>query len=181
MKEHRFNRNVVVLLGSLAMALMLVLSSVLTPTALLGAPLIQITITPTAFAYLPYVAKQQPTATPTPTPTPTITPTPASELDGTWRGTTSQGREISFTIVERSFTRFATGYQIGGCGGTATTTFGIPQEITGNTFVIIQPGGFGVTIRTDGTFNSDTSASGTLTVTGTPCGNATATWTATKQ
>ncbi|MFQ5613135.1 MAG: fibronectin type III domain-containing protein [Anaerolineae bacterium] len=133
-------------------------------------------VPPAALLYLPYVAKSLP-----PTATPTVTPTPASELDGTWVGTTSQGVEISFTIVNRSFTRFTSGYQIGGCGATVTTNFGTPQEITGNTFVITQGGGFVATVNTNGTFNSDTSASGTLTVTGTPCGNATATWTATKQ
>ena len=123
-------------------------------------------------SYLPVVMKEF---------APTATPTPASELDGNWSGTTSQGQTISFTIVNRSFTRFSVSYQIGGCGAIVTTTFGNPQVITGNTFTVFQGVPPATTIRTDGTFNSDTSASGTISITGTPCGNANVTWTATKQ
>jgi hypothetical protein len=126
-------------------------------------------------------AKTAPTATPTPTSTPTPTEPPASGLDGTWVGTTSQGKEISFTIVDHSFTSFTVGYKIGGCGGTTTTTFGIPQPIAGNTFTMTQPAGGATTIFTDGTFDSDSTASGTSLITGTPCGDATTTWTASKQ
>jgi len=90
------HRCLVALLGSLAIALTLALSSVLRPMTAVGAPRLQVSLTPMAFAYLPYVVNQysppevtnSPTATATPTsrpaqptigsntPTPTATDTP---------------------------------------------------------------------------------------------------------
>lgn len=135
--------------------------------------------------YLPLIRKDHvPTPMPTATPTsvtPTATPPPASELDGTWKGTTAQGLGISFTIVNRGLKNIDTAYTIGGCGAFAITTFDPPQPITGNTFRVLQPGGYRETIETNGTFESNTAASGTLKVFLSPCGNLDTTWTATKQ
>jgi len=132
-------------------------------------------------SYLPLVMKQlPPTATPTPISTPTATLTPASELDGNWNGTTSQGQSISFTILSRGFTRFYTAYVHGGCGGNSTTTWPTPRPITGSTFSLVL-GSYSQPIYVNGTFDTNSSASGTLEVV-TPCGTLTGvTWTATKQ
>jgi hypothetical protein len=76
-------RYLVVLLGSLTIALVLVVLGVLLPMASAGKLLLQATPTPRAFTYLPYVAKQYPpapTETPTPTATPTSTPTPMPQI-----------------------------------------------------------------------------------------------------
>jgi hypothetical protein len=56
----------------------LILPGVLLPMVSAGTPLLQGTLTPTAFAYLPYVARQYPQLTPTPTSTsqPTGPPPP---------------------------------------------------------------------------------------------------------
>jgi hypothetical protein len=67
------NRYLVVLLGSLITALVL-LPSILLPVASVGIPLLQGTLTSTAFVYLPYVVRSGDTPTATPTITPTSTP-----------------------------------------------------------------------------------------------------------
>jgi len=75
------HRCLVALLISLAIALTLVLSSVLRPMTTVGAPRLQVSLTPMAFAYLPYVAQQYPQ--PTATNFPTIGPTPTATVSAT--------------------------------------------------------------------------------------------------
>lgn len=101
-------------------------------------------------------------------------------LDGIWRGNSTQNNLIAFEIKDRGFISFTTSYKIGGCGGTSNTS-GSVIPLTNRSFTVEQPGANGVKIRTTGTFNSATAASGQITVTGSPCGNSTGTWTATKQ
>ena len=112
---------------SLAIALALVLANALLPMTVSGT-FLQGTLTPTAFVYLPYVARQYPPLgiTPTPTPTstltgtpiatltatptntPTATPTstsqptptigPPTPISGHWTGTTSRSYPMSFDV-----------------------------------------------------------------------------------
>jgi hypothetical protein len=72
----KVDRYFAALLGSLMVALVLVLSIVLLPVVSAGAPRLQGALTPTVFVYLPYVAHQYPP----PTPTPTSTPQPTGPL-----------------------------------------------------------------------------------------------------
>jgi hypothetical protein len=71
-------RHPAVLIVSFTVVLALMLPGVLPSTVSLCAPLLQGTLTPAAFAYLPYVARQYPPQTATPGVTPTNTPTPTS-------------------------------------------------------------------------------------------------------
>ena len=84
MNKHPY---LVALFGSLTIALFLILPNVIPSMVSMSMPLLQGTLTPTAFVYLPYVVRQYPsltttpsttTPTHTPTPTPTNTPTPTS-------------------------------------------------------------------------------------------------------
>ena len=118
-----------------------------TPTAMLTA-----TPTPTPTA----VPTATPTATATPRPTVTPTPTLASiDYEGSWRGTTDSGAKIQFTVVRKAIVYVRLTMQ---CGGT-TMKSSSPDRIrlNGATF---HAGGSYYTI--DGTFDSPSSASGTL-------------------
>jgi hypothetical protein len=156
--------------------------------------LVPSTVSPAA-VYLPLVHKAiPPTATPTPTstpiptstPTPTSTPIPTSTpepvpYDGTWRGTTSQGKSVLFTVEGNSITYFEIQAQSGVCQ--LTYTFESSTRINGTSFTESSPvfndGSF---VEVEGTFNSGSLVSGTLTGSEPDCGGAiNVTWNATKQ
>ena len=88
---------------SIGLVLLLLSVSFSSPTD--ANPVLQVTITPTAFAYLPFVAKNWPTPAPTPTvtttPTPTYTPTPTTVWPGFWTG----NYDSSFTVTSDSTIR----------------------------------------------------------------------------
>lgn len=179
-----------------------------TPTQTASPPAPSVTATPVPapaleLRYLPLIVKQippaaapspspEPAPSPTPEPIPSPTPTPGPERAGTWRGTTSQGKEVGFTIENNAFKTVTVGYSVPACGfsGSSTVFFSTPQPITGNEFTV-QSSGFGplaTSFVLVGNFTSDTTASGNLQVTFsssfpyTPChGTANATWTAAKQ
>lgn len=107
----------------------------------------------------------------------------APNYDGTWTGTTSQGKSFSFTVSNGSITSLNIGYTLSGnCSylpAGVQMTFYSPQTINGNTFSI--PGDTKIT----GNFSSAKAANGTFSVnfTGVTGGcNATASgnWTAGK-
>ena len=113
--------------------------------------------------------------------------------NGTWQGTTSQGKNISFTVQNSGITSITVGYKIEGdyctVEGSITTNFAIAQPITGNSFSIIKTGSgpIALSYTVQGTFTSSTAASGDLDFTykqsypNPSCnGNASATWSATK-
>jgi hypothetical protein len=83
MNKHLY---LVALLGSLTIPLLLILPNVMPSMVSLSMPLLQGTLTPTAFVYLPYVVRQYPLLTTTPTPT---TPAPFAPNDGLWRFTST--------------------------------------------------------------------------------------------
>jgi hypothetical protein len=136
---------------------------------------------------------------PGPAPTPGGGPV-AGNPDGSWNGMTSQGRPISFTVSGDSITSISVGYSITGCvsqEGTTSIQFnqpnaGAPSIAEDNTFFVVTPPSTGMGIGfVQGTFNSATSATGTLKMTlislgavdasGAPCSpGAQATWTANK-
>jgi len=115
------------------------------------------------------------------------TATFTASYDGTWNGTTSQGKEFSLTVTNNAIPTVKYGISCGGTQINATTNFTPPVQIIGNNFSV---GGImvgiwdGITIRMhtvtiSGTFGSATSASGTIGISGSVC-NASATWTAIK-
>lgn len=111
--------------------------------------------------------------------------------DGTWTGTTSQGRPITLTVVDNAITQVQVGWQIAACGtsGTTTTTFGgggIAINPTTGTFSRSAPG-TPLSYTISGTFALDASgASGTINFTFSQpfppfcSGSASATWSATR-
>jgi hypothetical protein len=174
---------------SLAVVLALVLASALVPITASGT-FLQNTPTPTAFVYLPFVAKQYPpqTITPTPTPTSTHTPTPTGTaqptptsthtatptntaqpppVSGHWTGTTSRSYPVSFDVSIdstqwMSFT-LTTDFVAVNCGnatGTITTTVSGPGNIVDDQFSYT-----GSTFAFAGQFDSITTASGSYTYT----------------
>jgi len=88
----------------------------------------------------------------------------AQSFDGTWEGTTSQQRQLSITVVDDAITSITVEFRIEGSRclteGSATTTFGTPQPITGNTFSVeggsTAPGSISYTVT--GTFSSTSSS-----------------------
>lgn len=108
-----------------------------------------------------------------------------ADYSGSWSGTTSQEKSISFKIVDNAFTELKITFAVSGHGctvsGTITFGYGTPKPISGNTFTIS-----GTTIDLSytfsGTFNSSTTASGTMTITtsGGCSGTANFTWSANK-
>lgn len=110
--------------------------------------------------------------------------------DGSWTGTSSDGRSISFTIANGAFTRFSLTYAAPACGvvsGGTTITYTTPLVISGNTFTISSLGSppVRVAFTVNGTFTSGTTASGSAAFTVTltpPAGSCTTsynvTWTA---
>jgi len=145
------------------------------PTA---SPTATSTVTPTATqtpvssdteVYLPLVMKEYsigPAPTPTITPIPSETPTPTATSeavvpnDGDWSGTTSQGRDISLSVVnngtEIDTITISVGWG-GACGGVSSTTNYFYNAVINNAnFYASQANGTEV----EGTFTSPTSASG---------------------
>lgn len=116
-----------------------------------------------------------------------------ADLNGNWNGTTSQGRPVSFVIVNNRLTTFSIGYAVtgGACNasGTSTVTYNNPPTVGLNGFVVAVTGvgnprlSFNATVN----FNSTSSAAGNVSFTFTqtaplPACNATgsATYTLTK-
>lgn len=105
-------------------------------------------------------------------------------FQGTWSGTTGQGRALSFVVNSANgITTLTATYLIQGsnCSSstTSTTTFGTPVPITNNSFTFQ-----GTSLIFSGTFSSTSAASGTATFNNPPAtgcsGIAVTTWTATK-
>ena len=111
----------------------------------------------------------------------------AVSYDGTWNGTTSQGKEFSLTVSNNGIASFRWGISCAFVDMSSTTQFSSPIQITGNTFSlggIMVPIWNGITnlmhtVTINGTFGSPSSASGTIGISGSLC-NASATWSATK-
>ncbi len=108
------------------------------------------------------------------------------DYSGSWNGTTSQGKSISFTIVNNEITHFSFEFEwmsTTGCSvsGTVSNDYASPLPISGNTFTIsgtIPDLSYTFT----GTFSSETTANGTsnLTASGTCPSTASPTWSANK-
>jgi hypothetical protein len=123
-----------------------------------------------------------------------ITTEQSVTYNGTWQGTTSQGKNISFTVQNSGITSITVDYKIQGdyctVEGSITTNFAIAQPITGNSLSIIKTGSgpSALSYTVQGTFTSSTAASGNLdfmykqSYPYPSCnGNASATWNVTKQ
>ena len=117
-------------------------------------------------AFLPLVLKPEFTGpTPVPSLTPTVTATSEVELPnaGSWTGTTSQARPISFTVETSPSLQIAADtlrIQIrDSCGGVTTTQFMQSYPIINNRF---STGSGGIATVT-GNFTSATTATGTFT------------------
>jgi hypothetical protein len=115
-----------------------------------------------------------------------------ADYSGNWSGTTSQGKSISFTIVDNTITQLSFGFVVSGSGctvsGTTTITYSPPKQISGNTFTISGSLQFGwpttyMSYTFNGTFSSPTTSDGTanFTLTGGCAGSANATWSATRK
>jgi subtilisin family serine protease len=113
--------------------------------------------------------------------------TTAPTYNGTWSGTTSQGKPFTFVVANNLVTSVTFGFTITGPGGCTlddSTTHTPNTPVDGNQMLIsrlIDP----PTFAGSGTFNSGTTAGGYLYVTtalSAPCVGSTGfTWTATKQ
>jgi len=116
-----------------------------------------------------------------------------ADYSGSWNGTTSQGKTISFTVVNNTITAFTFGFHLVGAGvttdGTLTVSRTPPWAITGNTFQVTGTSTlmtWPTTIKMSYTFNctftSLTTATGTANFAYTQgtTGSADATWTANK-
>jgi hypothetical protein len=111
----------------------------------------------------------------------------APSYDGSWAGTTSQGKPFSFIVANNAIKSAVVEYDIEGsdCSVNTKTTgdFRSPPPITGNTFTWTS-GGSGASHTITGSFESATSASGMINANygDDECSGAlTTTWTATKQ
>ncbi|MEO8348102.1 MAG: BACON domain-containing carbohydrate-binding protein [Acidobacteriota bacterium] len=88
------------------------------------------------------------------------------DYNGSWNGTTSQGRPISFTIASNRLQSFSIGYSVsgGGCSstGTNTITYTTPPSVSSAGFVvsIIGVGNPRLSYTATVNFNSTSSASG---------------------
>ena len=110
------------------------------------------------------------------------------DYNGTWNGTTSQGRAISFTIANNRLQTFSIGYSLsgGGCttSGTSTVTYSSPPTVSSAGFVVSIIGvgnprlSFNATVDFDSTSSAHGSASFTFTQTS-PLAPCTATGSAT--
>ena len=116
---------------------------------------------------------------------------PPGNYDGTWTGTTGQGKAFSFTITGNALKQinYAGSISGGGCSadfsGTTNTT--LPLEGTQISFTVTAGPG-GVSLEVDGSFTSTSSASGTVKMTLNPIpgvpgcsGWVQTSWSATKQ
>lgn len=109
-----------------------------------------------------------------------------TDYSGSWSGNTSQGKSISFTIVDNAITHFSFEFDWlsdTGCSvsGTVSNDLGTPLPISGNTFTISGtiPN---LSYAFNGTFSSAATATGTLNLTasGTCPSTASPTWSANK-
>jgi hypothetical protein len=100
--------------------------------------------------------------------------------DGTWHGTTSQGKDIWFGVRGNAVGSLNVYYVINGCQITADWYWTDLVPIVGNKFTKTMSGA-GYSIVVQGTFTSDTNASGTIQATEVSCGGSiNITWSATK-
>jgi hypothetical protein len=125
---------------------------------------------------------------------PPSAPPPSGQLgiDGTWNGTTSQGKKITLAVSQNGLASFSIEFSDLGCGfeGTLGLSFEPPTPIKGNIFSHTSPGGgpISTSYTFSGAFRSNTAADGQLELTQStsvpyvPCQkSATITWTAAKQ
>jgi uncharacterized repeat protein (TIGR01451 family) len=105
--------------------------------------------------------------------------------DGSWTGTTTQGRPYNFTVKGGGTAINPLEVGFSGCSTGTVTVLSPDIPITGNSFQT--EGGFCPSFTTSGTFTSATTATGSVTFTWSyiplvcPCdASATASWTATK-
>jgi hypothetical protein len=109
-----------------------------------------------------------------------------TDYSGSWSGTTSQGKSISFTIVDNAITHFSFEFEWRsgtGCSvsGNVSSDYGTPIPINGDTFTI--SGNItNLSYTFNGTFSSVATANGTsdLTASGTCPSTANPTWSANK-
>ena len=91
----------------------------------------------------------------------------SATYDGKWSGTTNQGYDVSFTVSNDTVTQFKIKVKIYGAYCTATITMTVSSatgwSVSGNSFTITgsSSGTYGCNYTYKGTFNSNTSASGT--------------------
>ena len=115
-----------------------------------------------------------------------------ARYDGQWRGTTSQGRPITFTVSSaQKVTAITVGYSFNGCSGVNTfSNLNLDIGVTPNPATSLGPGfGFGSGApdgtnytQVYGSFRSNTTAAGTVIFGDYPgCGNAIGNWTATRE
>lgn len=130
-----------------------------------------------------------------PAPPQAVPPPPAGKpgLNGSWSGTTSQGKKISFSVSQNGIDTFSIEFDDLGCGfgGTIGLTITPPIPIQNNAFSYTSPRsytGLGTDYTFAGTFRSGTAADGQLDLTQTTsypyvsCNeHATITWSTTKQ
>jgi hypothetical protein len=115
----------------------------------------------------------------------------AQRYDGQWKGTTSQGRPITFTVsLDQKVTAITVGYSFSSCAGLNTFS-GLNLDIGNgpNPATSLGPGfGFGSGppdgpnyTQLYGSFSSNTTATGSMIFGSYPgCGNAAGIWTATR-
>jgi hypothetical protein len=119
------------------------------------------------------------------------TPGGDARYDGQWKGTTSQGRPITFTVSsDQKVTAITVGYSFGGCSGLNTfSSLNLDIGNGPNPATNLGPGfGFGSGppdgsnyTQVYGSFSSNTTATGSVIFAGYPgCGNAAGIWTATR-
>jgi hypothetical protein len=115
----------------------------------------------------------------------------ATRYDGQWKGTTSQGRPITFAVsLEQKVTAITVGYSFNGCSGLNTfSNLNLDIGNTPNPATTLGPGfGFGSGApdgpnytQVYGSFSSNTTASGSVVFGAYPgCGNGGGIWTATR-
>lgn len=107
-----------------------------------------------------------------------------ADYSGSWSGTTTQGREISFTVSNSAITQITFGFEVSGIyctvSGSLTTSQSPPPQISGNTFTYSGTA-TDLSYTFNGTFDSPTAVSGTADMSHSFCvGSASFTWSATK-
>ena len=106
---------------------------------------------------------------------------------GSWSGTTSQGRALSFTIIAGGLASASLDWRLNGAtcsyDAQATLSSSSPTPVTTPSFTATYPlaGSFGADFTISGTFTSSTAAHGTLVIADVSCnGTLNATWSAAK-
>ena len=94
-------------------------------------------------------------------------------VDGSWSGTTSQGQNVSFTVVSNGITYFKIKILTGGGGSVESQTWPSSCPITDNSFTLSLSGS--VAINITGEFTSNTKADGSFSL-----GSISGTWTASR-